>query len=276
MHFNYSGRLFTFGCSFTQYTWPTWADILGEQFKVTENWGRSGSGNQYIFLSLIEAISSRKITSDDTVIIMWSTVNRHDWYREHQWHGHGDIDVNSAAYPTDVIENFLSDNKGALMRDLAYITAAKAVLKSANIPHEFLSIAPIINESYIGISKGMYVDDIEHVYSNTISLIKPSVLEVIFHGDWFSRPGIAIGKTPPAVIADSSPYHFSEKVKQWAYSVVSKRDPHPTPAEHLEYLEKTFPDIEISEYTRDRVSNANKMLLAGDIFEWYTGTQNRL
>ena len=48
-------RLFTFGCSFTSYHWPTWADILGREYDYFENWGRSGGSNQFIFNSLIEA-----------------------------------------------------------------------------------------------------------------------------------------------------------------------------------------------------------------------------
>ena len=37
-------RIFTFGCSFTQYHWPTWADILINENicngGIGENWGR--------------------------------------------------------------------------------------------------------------------------------------------------------------------------------------------------------------------------------------------
>jgi len=35
-------RLFAFGCSFTQYKWPTWADILGKSFDLSYNLGKSG------------------------------------------------------------------------------------------------------------------------------------------------------------------------------------------------------------------------------------------
>ena len=46
-------RLFTFGCSVTEFIWPTWADILGREFDYYENWGRVGAGNLYIFNSII-------------------------------------------------------------------------------------------------------------------------------------------------------------------------------------------------------------------------------
>ena len=43
--FNYTGRLYTFGCSMTSYFYPTWADILGQEFSYYENWGEPGAGN---------------------------------------------------------------------------------------------------------------------------------------------------------------------------------------------------------------------------------------
>ena len=40
--------LYTFGCSFTKYVWPTWADLLLSQVDG-ENWGMCGGGNKFIF-----------------------------------------------------------------------------------------------------------------------------------------------------------------------------------------------------------------------------------
>jgi len=36
-------RLFTFGCSFTHFDWPTWANLLGldNEYDLCENWGFS-------------------------------------------------------------------------------------------------------------------------------------------------------------------------------------------------------------------------------------------
>lgn len=52
-------RLFAFGCSFTHYKWPTWADIVARDFKVYENWGRGGAGNFYPYSALIECHTKR-------------------------------------------------------------------------------------------------------------------------------------------------------------------------------------------------------------------------
>ena len=33
-------RLFTFGCSYTRYNWPTWADIIADDLQIPfQNWG---------------------------------------------------------------------------------------------------------------------------------------------------------------------------------------------------------------------------------------------
>ena len=41
-------RLFTFGCSFTDYRWATWANILAYELDCEfHNFGKSGAGNQF-------------------------------------------------------------------------------------------------------------------------------------------------------------------------------------------------------------------------------------
>ena len=80
------GRLFVFGCSWTNYLWPTWADILGRQFDYYENWGGPGSGNTLIFNRIIEAGTRHQFTPDDTIIIQWSGLTRSDGYKNGKWY----------------------------------------------------------------------------------------------------------------------------------------------------------------------------------------------
>jgi hypothetical protein len=67
-------RLFTFGCSFTNYRWSTWADCLAPEFDYFENWGQSGAGNHYIFNSMMEADQRHQFDEGDTVIVCWTNV----------------------------------------------------------------------------------------------------------------------------------------------------------------------------------------------------------
>ena len=74
-------RLFTFGCSFTLYNWPTWADLLGLQYSEAYNWGCPGLGNRGILERLFECDARMNFKPSDTIIIQWSSYLRHDYMR---------------------------------------------------------------------------------------------------------------------------------------------------------------------------------------------------
>ena len=73
-------RLFTFGCSFTYFYWPTHADLLGEQFDELHNWGLSGLGNRAICERLSECVMHNQFTDDDVIIVQWTDFHRYDWH----------------------------------------------------------------------------------------------------------------------------------------------------------------------------------------------------
>jgi hypothetical protein len=72
-------RLYTFGCSFTGYRYPTWADFVGQGFDVYENWAKSGAGNFYIASQLHECNQINELNEDDHVLIMLSSFSRYDF-----------------------------------------------------------------------------------------------------------------------------------------------------------------------------------------------------
>lgn len=85
-------RLFTFGCSYTHYQWPTWADFVGSTFDVYENWGKAGSGNFIIASKLYECHYVNNITKNDVVLIMLSSCDRFDYIDNHsKWSTQGNI-----------------------------------------------------------------------------------------------------------------------------------------------------------------------------------------
>jgi hypothetical protein len=92
-------RLFTFGCSFTNYRWSTWADCLAPEFDYFQNWGQSGAGNQFIFNSVMECDQRYNFGPNDTVIVCWTDVMREDWYTV-RWQTHGNM-VNNKIYNKD-------------------------------------------------------------------------------------------------------------------------------------------------------------------------------
>ena len=73
-------RLFTFGCSFTHYYWPCWPEILDRELTDTQvyNYGLAGIGNVGISYRIMEADVKHKFTSDDEIMILWTSWNRED------------------------------------------------------------------------------------------------------------------------------------------------------------------------------------------------------
>jgi hypothetical protein len=117
---------------------------------------------------------------------------------------------------------------------------------------------------------------INELYKSSLDQIKPSVLEIIFDGDWNSRSDILIEsdrsdsmkifkKRYNECAGDGWPsfknfitgnvYNISTNILKeievdfdfvtWRTTINQRRDQHPVPDEHLEYLEKIgFPITE--------------------------------
>ena len=115
-------RFFTFGCSFTCYMWPTWADIVSKEMPAAEfyNFGLSGGGNPLISYRVAETNNRYKFTDTDLVMIMFSTYCREDrWVTDRKWIAGGNI-FNNRFYPDSWVKEF-ADERGYLIRDAAVI-----------------------------------------------------------------------------------------------------------------------------------------------------------
>jgi hypothetical protein len=131
-------RLFTFGCSFTHYNWPTWADLYGLEFgSLHYNWGYAGLGNRAIAERLAECHARMNITADDTVIIQWTSPLRHDYLRTDvmrteptHWRTHGSVfsKENAKVFDYKWIKQFW-DEKAYLIHTLNNIVLAMQMLK---------------------------------------------------------------------------------------------------------------------------------------------------
>lgn len=253
-----SNRLFAFGCSFTEYRWPTWANLLSREFKYFENWGRLGAGNTFIFNQLIECIHSKNLGAGDTVIIMWSSTNREDRYINNKWQFSGNIHI-SNKFGTEFTKKLI-DDKGCLLRDLAFISAAKDVLELRGIEYYFLSAFDLIDDYLC--SNVSNLDIIIDLHSSVLNMIHPSATKVLFDNKQPSsrlpRPtainqvttipekvyNIIAGPDWPSYNLYLSK-HFL-KIKNAIVDEIIQReqslllDWHPTPLEHLEYLQKIF------------------------------------
>jgi len=245
-------RLFTFGCSFTQWEWPTWADVIHrDNFTGFHNLGRTGAGNVYIFTQLMEAIQKKKITSDDTVMIMWSSVCREDRFLNGKWVCPGNI-FTSKMFTLEFMKNYF-DIDGFYQRDIPLIHATQMILDSIGCKHHIMSMVDVVNHDQYEThdnSQEPHVKDLFETYHSSLERILPSVHNVIFNYDYNSR-----------LIAG---YDTREGI----------RICHPTPSEHLEYIEKVLPEYEISDQTRQWVELQNTDIIKSLEADW-AGTRNR-
>ena len=192
-------RLFTFGCSFTNYRWSTWADCLAPEFEHFENWGQSGAGNEFIFNSVMECDQRNHFGPDDTVIVCWTTTTREDRYIDGRWHTLGNM-FTCPIYNKDYLATHV-DERGLLIKTLAYIKAIKAFLEHSNAHWKFLSVDMV---------------DSLNIYKDVVDSILPSYRSVLFSQGWPDRNG----------------------------------DPHPSPQEHLAYLDTILPGWVTKQSTR--------------------------
>jgi len=125
-------RLFVFGCSFTNYIWPTWADLLSYNYDEYYNYGKAGAGNQFIFEQIVEANVTHQFCPDDTVIVMWSTYQRHDIFKDGAWNTPGNIFNSSGVFDQSYIEKYF-DIKGSILHSLNFISAIQELLSFKNV-----------------------------------------------------------------------------------------------------------------------------------------------
>lgn len=99
-------NLFTFGCSYTKFRYPTYSDFLSPYFDDHFNLGTPGSGNRAIFNTVIENIDN--ITEKDFVLIQWSSLLREDRiFENNEWRAGGVI-TNTPYYNDEWVSRYFN------------------------------------------------------------------------------------------------------------------------------------------------------------------------
>jgi hypothetical protein len=146
-------RLFTFGCSYTSYSWPTWSNLISVDFEEYHNWALSGLGNRAIAERISEANVRYQFTSDDVVIVQWSSHLRNDFWhmyslpdRKTNWKTSGSIFnyINEPLYDKKWINTFFFE-PAYFMHTLNYISLTQGLLKSLGVTWYMTSIGDIRN-----------------------------------------------------------------------------------------------------------------------------------
>jgi hypothetical protein len=198
-----SRRFFAFGCSYTSYFFPTWADLVGSNFDEYYNYGRPGASNRYIFSAVTEANIIHKFTKDDVIFIQWSGIERSDKFINNEWklqlHRH-------ARY----IEWVYFKDK--LLETMNYMTILKDWFNTLDISYKFLILNNIDSDYDSFVNEDCI--ELKDFYKDTADILYPG-----FHNT------LVDNRDRPTTIAGRE-----------------IRDGHHFPWEHHDYVEKFFPE----------------------------------
>ena len=264
----------------TAYSWPTWADILGNQFSEFENWAAEGSGNTFIFNSLMECIQRGKIKKNDTVIIMWSGVARIDYYRFGNWghlvsrHVDDIVDVNEP----------ISCPDGYEMLSYSLFFAAEKVLADLGINYITMSFIDYDKTSRAGqiykksLENIKYVSDCFDISPKNIPVPTPNIVKNFYNRlagkDWPTFDKIFnYDSTQVADLVNKEVEEFKiliDKHKNSNYPAEVKENYHPTPLGHLTGLQKSFPWLSIKQDTINWIKDIDRKVWRGDDFYFAT------
>jgi len=113
--------LYTFGCSFTQYHWPTWANIIAYDLNMTlKNYGQVGMGNFGIANRILEVNERIGVDKDDMLMVLWSSWDREDRLKEKQWRGEGSVFSNDETYGIKWLKKYYDDSD-KIMKNVFWI-----------------------------------------------------------------------------------------------------------------------------------------------------------
>jgi len=253
-------RLFTFGCSYTSYAWPTWADLIGIDFDFSRNWGLSGIGNRAIAERVAEANVRYKFTEDDTVIVQWSSHLRNDWFHMHSlperiahWKTSGSVFnyLNEKLYGKKWIDTFFFE-PAYFMHTLNHISLTQGLLKSTGCKWYMTSIGDIRNmgtdlRTNTGIGEHTDLVKPHEVGIDKVAWTKIPELAVYDKPIW--QDHAAHWLAPMELVAKQTPeltYHFVDTVLKNK----SFLDTHPSVTQHQLWVKQELADkLQLSDET---------------------------
>lgn len=158
------GRCFAFGCSFTQWFYPTWADIIGKNYTEFYNYGKGALSNETIGRRFIEIDSLNHFNENDLVVVGLSGIGRYNFLVNRPdgitglW-GAGELKQDALDGYIDTIEKWKPykhiirfmrdqywDNSWGIYHTWLAIKTMKRILVSNNVKH--IIIMALDNEIY--------------------------------------------------------------------------------------------------------------------------------
>jgi hypothetical protein len=142
------------------------------------NFGRSGSGNLMIASRVIEADMRFKFSTDDLVIVFWSTFCREDRWANGTWIHPGNI-FSQSEYSKAFVKKY-ADPVGYLLRDINLLTMAYEYLASS-----LASAVPLMSVpfDYQQLPNSNF-ETVLDVYQPFIKKQLPSMFELELNNRW--------------------------------------------------------------------------------------------
>lgn len=235
-------RLIVFGCSYTSYMWPTWANVISKNMPQAEfyNFGKIGCGNLFISMRISEMSKRLKFNSDDLVIVMWTSMTREDRHIDGQWQSEGNI-YNQSLYPRDFVRDFCQPDF-FLIRDTGLMNITQGYMKTLPCTTIFLNAWPWRSSDHIDSNTlDFYTDyranDIQFIYEDILNT--PIDLRSYINSRLVTEPMLNIG------------HKYINKGKMFD-------DHHPNPKLSGEYLQEI--GFELSNDTREYILTSQEKL----------------
>ena len=239
-------RLFTFGCSFTQWNWPTWADILSKNYDYHENWGISGTGNRAMAHRISECVLKNTFTDNDTIIVQWTDYHRFDQhisglFPETSWRLGGSIFIkekeiqyikdtwkeDSYIYDALTLINLTEALLKTTPARVIFISRTDMAVDLDNFPGLEFLLPVLDSELWVGEPIQSFVDGLS--YNGKPMMVK----DAIMFGVPVSRPVM---------------------------------DLHPLPSHYLAWLKHTFPDQQFDEQFVEQADRVLESIKSYDEF----------
>jgi hypothetical protein len=232
------GKLFTFGCSYTSFHWPTWPDFLRPVYNKVYNYAHAGAGNTYIFSHFMHAINQNLVNKEDTVIVQWSGLPREDKiFSGHTTFTTGGLIYNNPSYDEAYYSKYYSPYQKGLEL-ITYIKAVRLICKNLGIKYKMFNMFPQWVSDFLGEPYGYDTALYQNAYSE---LTKNGLLNEIKK----------LNNNSDFIQISLEEFNLDNR-KQIGYQCVNGKasmDSHPTPYIHYRYAKEVILENLNEEYT---------------------------
>lgn len=226
-------RCFAFGCSYTQYIWPTVADLIGCNFDEYYNFGKAGADNTYALNRLIDTHATFTLNPKTDLVLFGVTGHGRFsyWDENNDWVGEGEYN-----FSENQPDKFLSRSKynpvWSVYRSINAIRNFKYLLSAWKIPH---ILFPAIDNAPFCL-EDVYKKDRKD-FSQRCMESSEDILNLL-----------DVKTSMDEYMMDTKQFHTKTYFRK-----ENRIETHPTPKIHHEYLIKFFP-----KFDTERVKNIVK------------------